>query len=121
MVGIFSDHKCSQGIDRAAHAPSASGQNMGGDHGGLDVFMTEQLLNRPEIISVLQEGGREGILGDGRWQPRTERYTGGASEWGRAGTANWLPELGRKSYPWSVLSGHLRRSGREGQRTGEYS
>lgn len=61
------------GNRRAAHAPSASVQNMGGDHGGLDVFMTEQLLNRPEIISVLQEGGREGMLGDSRWQPRTER------------------------------------------------
>jgi hypothetical protein len=34
---------------------------MGVDHGGLDVFMTEQLLNRPDIISVLQDVGREGM------------------------------------------------------------
>ena len=76
--------------------------------------MPAQLLNRPEIISVLQEVNCEAMLGDGRWQLRTERCAGGAnaSEW--AGTANWSPESGRKSYPWSIPSGQLRRSGRRG-------
>jgi hypothetical protein len=39
---------------------------MGVDHGGGGVFMTAQSLNRPDIISVLQEVGREGMLGG--WQ-----------------------------------------------------
>ena len=34
---------------------------MGVNHRGLDIFMTEQLLNRPDVISVLQEVGREGM------------------------------------------------------------
>jgi hypothetical protein len=111
-----------QGIDWAAHAPAATIQNMGVDHGGPDIFMTEQLLNRPEIISVLQEVGCEGLLEDGRWQPRTERYAGGVSEWGRADAfANCSPESGLESYPLSIPSGHLRRSGRKGQRIGDYS
>ena len=111
-----------QGIDRASHTPFAAIQIMGVDHGGLDVCMTEQLLNRPDIISVLQEVGREGMMrACGSWQLRTEMYAGGAnaSEW--AGAASCSPELGLKSYPWSIPSGQLRRSGREGQRTGGYS
>jgi len=72
---------------------------MGGDHGGLDVFMTAQLLNRPDIISVLQETGREAMLGDGRWQPQTERCAGGANESERAGAASCSPESVLESYP----------------------
>jgi hypothetical protein len=34
---------------------------MGVHHDGLDVFMTEELLNGPDVIPVLQEVGREGM------------------------------------------------------------
>jgi len=51
----------SQGIDRASHAPSASVQDMSVTHRGLDVFMTEQLLNGPNVVAGLQEVGREGM------------------------------------------------------------
>ncbi len=52
--------KSPQGIDRAPGAPV---QNMGVDHGGLDVFMTEELLNSADVIPVLQEMRRN----DGGW------------------------------------------------------
>ena len=106
-----------QGIDRASHAPSASVQNMGVNHRGLDIFMTEQLLNRPDVISVLQEVGREGMaqgvpgrrLGD-RHGLRPGRLAGGVldgvmaeTEWrrGRADSA------GRTGPPVRLGSGAL--------------
>ena len=44
-----------QGIDGAPDAPSAPVQNMGIDHGGLDVFMTEQLLFGPDIVTCFEQ------------------------------------------------------------------
>ena len=76
----------SQGIDRASHAPSASVQDMSVNHRGLDVFMTKQLLNGPDIpclcrarhgrqVSVFQEmhGPAEGGINSGM----AERVAGG--------------------------------------------
>ncbi len=50
-----------QGIDRAPDAPSAPVQDMGVDHGRLDVFVREQLLNGPDVVPVLQQVCREGM------------------------------------------------------------
>ena len=45
----------------APEPQTAPVEHVGVDHGRLDVFLTEQLLNRPDIISVLQEVGGEGV------------------------------------------------------------
>ena len=36
-------------------------QNMGGNHRGADIFVTQQLLDPPNILPVLQEVGRIGV------------------------------------------------------------
>jgi hypothetical protein len=52
-----------QGIDGAPDAPSAPVQDMSIDHGGLDVFVTEQLLYGPDIVPVFQEMRRPAQCG----------------------------------------------------------
>ena len=49
-------------VCRARHtAASRVPKDVGVDHGGLDIFVTEQLLDRPDVVAVLQEVGRKGM------------------------------------------------------------
>ncbi len=45
----------SQSVNRAADAFSTAVQNVGIDHGGLDIFMPQELLNGAIIVACLQE------------------------------------------------------------------
>ena len=42
-------------IERAPHTQNVLRCNMGIDHGRLEIFVSEQLLNRPNVVSVLQQ------------------------------------------------------------------
>ena len=55
-------------VRRAPDAPSALVQDMGIDHGGVDVAVAQQFLDRPDIVPFFQEMGSErmpeGMAGD---------------------------------------------------------
>ena len=44
----------SQPVRRTAHAEAATVQHMGVDHRGRDVLVTQQLLHRPDVVTILQ-------------------------------------------------------------------
>src|SRR5580692_10239083 len=46
-------------IERAAHAAGASIEDVGVDHGRADVLVTEELLDRTNVVTALQQVGRE--------------------------------------------------------------
>ena len=62
----------SQQVGRAAYASAAAVEDMGVDHGGLEVAVTEQLLNGADVVAVGEQVGGEavaeamerGVLGD---------------------------------------------------------
>ena len=51
----------SEAISRALDSPAAPVQDMGVDHRRAHVLMAQQLLDRPNIIPVLQQVGRKGV------------------------------------------------------------
>ncbi len=51
----------SESIRWAVDSLPGSVQHMGVDHRRAHIFVTEQLLDRPNIIPVLQEVGRKGV------------------------------------------------------------
>ena len=46
-------------VRRAANASSALVQDVGVDHGGVDVAVAQQFLDRPDIVPIFQEVGSE--------------------------------------------------------------
>jgi hypothetical protein len=50
-----------QSVGGASDAPAASIQDMGVNHRGTNVVVSEKLLNCPDIITVFQQVGREGV------------------------------------------------------------
>jgi len=48
-------------IEWAANGETAALQHVGVDHGGLDVFVAEQFLDRANVIAVFEEVGGEGV------------------------------------------------------------
>lgn len=55
-------------VEGAFNSQAASVQYMGVDHGGFDVFVSEEFLNRADVVSALEEvcgeGVAEGVGGD---------------------------------------------------------
>jgi hypothetical protein len=52
-------HRQILNIQRASDPTPTSIEHMGVDHGGLHIFMTQQLLNCADVIAVFQQVGRE--------------------------------------------------------------
>lgn len=56
------------GIERRFDGESAALKDVGVDHGGFDVFVSEEFLNGADVVSVLEkvcgEGVAEGVRGD---------------------------------------------------------
>lgn len=48
-------------IQRTADAATASVENMGVDHRGLDAGMAQELLHRPDVVAVLQQMSGEAV------------------------------------------------------------
>ena len=48
-------------VQGAADAAAAAVEDMGVDHGGADVAVTQELLNRADVVAVFQEMRREGV------------------------------------------------------------
>ena len=48
-------------VERAADGQAAALQDVGVDHGGLDVLVAEELLDRADVVVVLQQVGGEGV------------------------------------------------------------
>ena len=48
-------------VERAPHAATATVQDMGVDHGGADVLVSEELLDGADVVAVLEEMGGEGV------------------------------------------------------------
>lgn len=44
-------------IKRANNSPSTAIQNMGINHGGFDIFVTQQLLDGADVVAILQKFG----------------------------------------------------------------
>ncbi len=66
MVGLFrlpseALQAKTKSIGRVVDSPPASVQYMGVDHRRADIFVTQQLLDPPNILPVLQEVGRIGV------------------------------------------------------------
>ncbi len=55
-------------IQRAAHRPAAAVEDVGVDHRGADVFVTQEFLDGADIVAILQKvsgkGVAEGMAGD---------------------------------------------------------
>ena len=51
----------SEAVCWAVHAVSASIEDMRREHRGLDIFVAQQLLDRPNIRAILQEVGSKGV------------------------------------------------------------
>ena len=49
---------CSGGASSREPAPL---ENVGIDHGGFDVFVSEEFLNGTNVIAILEKMGREGV------------------------------------------------------------
>jgi hypothetical protein len=81
-----------QGIDGAPDAPSAPVQNMGVDHGGLDVFMTEQLLYGPDIVTCIEQVRGPAQMWD---KLRNDRRCGSLPAW-------WCRPSGRGRGAWAA-------------------
>ena len=61
MRNLREPGKCIQDIKRASDVEFVSAQDMGVDHGGPHILMTQQLLYRANIVPILQEVGGEGM------------------------------------------------------------
>lgn len=48
-------------VQRAAHACWAAVEHVGIDHRGREVLVAEEILNRPDVLAVLQQMRREGV------------------------------------------------------------
>jgi hypothetical protein len=119
-----------QGIDRAPDAPYAPGQNLGVDHGGLDVLMTERRLYGPDaclcgarrqVVPVLQAMRRPAQMRDklrsgagcGRWHAwRSPPAAALTTRWSSDGSARW-PRRGADAWTVAGASGCLAASGPE--------
>lgn len=64
----------SQPIRRAQNPTASSIQNMGINHCGADIFVPQEFLNRPDIVTVLQQVRRKRVTK--RVAPRRLRYPG---------------------------------------------
>lgn len=51
----------SEAVCRAIHSLSASIEHMRIDHRRADVFVPEQLLNRPDVVAILKQMGGKGM------------------------------------------------------------
>lgn len=101
-----------QGIDGAPDAPPAPVQNMGVDHGGLDVFMTEQLLYGPDIVTCFEQVC---VPAEMRDKLRNDRRWGSLPAWwcrpsGRGRGARAARELQGGCWPSCHASPHRSRS-----------
>ncbi len=52
---------CGHEIRRAAHTESASVENVGVDHGGLDAAVPQQFLDGSDVVSVPKKMSRKGM------------------------------------------------------------
>src|SRR5437867_4183882 len=50
-----------QSVDGARHTAATALEHVRVDHGRADVAMTEQLLDRPDVVTVLEQVGRERV------------------------------------------------------------
>ena len=50
-----------ESVDRASDSPPATVQNMGVDHRGTDVGVSEKLLNCANIVAIFQQMGGKGM------------------------------------------------------------
>src|SRR5262245_48647418 len=48
-------------VRRTSYRTWAPVQDMGVDHGRADVLVAQKVLDRPDVVSVLQQMGREGV------------------------------------------------------------
>lgn len=51
-IGVLGSSQWSLGVEGALNRHATSLQNVGVDHGGFDVFVTEELLDRANIVAV---------------------------------------------------------------------
>ncbi len=49
----------SQDVHRASYAPPAAVEDVGVNHRGTDIPMPQQFLDRPDVVSVLEQVGGE--------------------------------------------------------------
>ncbi len=49
------------GGQRAAHRQAAALEDVGVDHGCLDILVSQEFLNGPDVIAIFQEVGGEGM------------------------------------------------------------
>jgi hypothetical protein len=60
-AGFSTEHNWRLTIEGRFDGVTAALEDMGVDHGGLHVFVTEQLLNCANIVVVLQKVGSKGM------------------------------------------------------------
>jgi hypothetical protein len=48
-------------VHRASHAPPTADQDVSVNHRGADVPVTQQFLDRPDVVSVLEQVSGEGM------------------------------------------------------------
>jgi hypothetical protein len=60
-----SGRRCRSRVEGAQHAPTATVQDMGVDHGGADVMVAQQLLDGADVVARLEPVGRA-LLRDAR-------------------------------------------------------
>ena len=70
-------HSLREQVERASHAAPAAVEDVRVDHGGLDAPVAEELLDGPDVVSILEQMGRErvakGVAGDSFRQPDRPR------------------------------------------------
>ena len=49
------------GVEWAAHGHAAALEDVGVDHGGLDILVAEQVLDGADVVAVLEQVGGEGV------------------------------------------------------------
>ncbi len=52
---------CPDPVERTRYPMATPVENMGVDHGRLDVLVTEKLLDRPDVMPSLKQVGGEGV------------------------------------------------------------
>lgn len=51
----------SKSVHRAAHARRSAVEDMGVDHRCLDIAMTQEFLDRPDVVASFKQVGSEGM------------------------------------------------------------
>ncbi len=60
-IGISSSVLSSKSVDRAANSGRSTIENMGIDHGRLDVIVAQKLLNSANVVAAFQQVNCKGV------------------------------------------------------------